>query len=293
MKKLTKRQNESIANIDNVLEKELDKEIEELKKLNPVLKKEKNEDIKSMIRYYNNLTHEIENRRTRIHNFTIQMLAIYVTMIGFLLTQYRKVISASILGKIIFIEIIIVLSIQIVLNLISIFIYEKQSAYRYPFSNLDKYGNQWKWFYYGNKETLKINTDIVSEPSATIKPYLQSLKNFVDNYRKEDLNSELVSNIKQLHLLMVHNYYKNQFYLKLTYFQKKSAELWLISIICIILASIIIYFLNLSTYNKFFIVILYYGIYYCIKFIPLENVKIPFFAILNSINLCLLPSNKS
>ena len=37
-----------------------------------------------------------------------------------------------------------------------------------------------------------------------------------------DLSNEIVNNIQQLHLLRVHNYYKNKFFLQLTDIQKSS-----------------------------------------------------------------------
>jgi len=222
------------------IESEISSELESLKQLDKESKKAKNEDIKSMIKYYITLTSEIENRRTRIHSFMIQMLAIYVTAASFLSIQYQKACS-TILGSIIFWGIIGALLIQIILSLCSIFLYEKQSGFRYPFLNLEKekYGNQWKWFYYGDKKILDINVKATSDPKTTIEPYLKSLKDLVHDYREEDLDKELSNNIIQLHLLRVHNYYKNQFFLQLTGQQKLSIKVWLWSI-CIILISVVV-----------------------------------------------------
>jgi hypothetical protein len=116
---------------------------------------------------------------------------------------------------------------QIFFCLYSTFIYERQSGFRYPFLWLEaeEYGNKWKWFYYGSKPLQNISTKTVRESktfSTTIEPYLESFRDFINEYRVENVDSEITDNIQQLHLLRVHNYFKNKFFLQLTDIQKQS-----------------------------------------------------------------------
>lgn len=194
------------------LKNSISKKLESFKQLDEKAKQQKNTDIKSMIRYYNGMTDKIEDRRIRIHNSTLQLLAICVTGAGLLTSQYQTIIP------VLFWVIMPVLLIQIVSSLVSIISYTKQASFRYPFLCLKRFGNKWKWFYYGNKEVLKINTAAIlgsNKFNETLEPYLKGLKNFVRNYREENLDEEISNNVQQLYLLQVHNYYKNRFYLQL------------------------------------------------------------------------------
>lgn len=205
------------------MESSISQELQLIKGLDESTKKTKNDDIKSMIKYYINLTNNIEDRRTRIHDFTLQMLMICITAAGLLYTQYQKI------CPIIFWTITAVLLEQIIFSFVSVFFYEKQSGFRYPFLDLEQYGNTWKWFYYGNRELLKINACPIKTSKKfgeTIEPYLKSFGTFTRNYREENLDAEILNNIQQLHLLQVHNFYKNRFYLQLTNIRKWSIILF-------------------------------------------------------------------
>ncbi len=233
------------------IDAEIAKEMGDLKKIPLDEKKKKNEDIKYMISYYIKLTNEIEQRRNRIYNFTLQMLAIYISALGLLLTQYLKFTSsnAAIWAKIIFYVILFAIVIQIMLIILyAIPAYLSQSSWPYVFSNsslkkfnLTKYGNRWKWFYYGDQEIQKINLSSKTF-EETLSQYLKSLKNFIKNYREEDLNSEIENNIIQLHLLRVHNYYKNKFYLRLSKAQKISSYIWELACIFVCFILLVRYF---------------------------------------------------
>jgi hypothetical protein len=195
------------------LKKEIDEEIKSLSKLGIEEKNCKNKDIKSMIQHYLNLTDKMEERRTHIYNFTLQYLIICSTGAGLLFSQRNRI------DDIIFYPIMVVLIIQIMFSIAIIIFHERQSAFRYPFLYLDEYGNKWKWFYYGNKSVPKIKTMPVrpsKRPDQTTIPYLEGLKEFIQNYKNEKIDEELSDNIQQLYLLLVHNYYKNQFHLQLT-----------------------------------------------------------------------------
>ena len=186
-----------------------------------------------MIKYYRDMTIEIEDRRTRQNNVNLQMLAISVTAFAVLISNSQKFIniqSGNILYKFTF-SIIAVLAVSAIVSLL---LFVKQSTFKYPFLELKKFGNRWKWFYYGNEEILKINANPFSKKdwNNSLKPYLRGLSNFVDNYEKENLNIEIIDNIQQLYLLQVHNYYKNHFYLQLTNIWKYSLYIIVLIIIC-------------------------------------------------------------
>lgn len=208
-----------------VLKKEVSDEINALKSLSDDEKRQKNDNIISMIRHYVDMSDKIEDRRGRIRTFTLQMLAIWVAA-AILLTAFYFNKNVDI--HIIFFASVLALFIgQISFCLYSAFVYERQSGFRYPFlwPVAAEYGNTWKWFYYGSKSLQRISTKIIRISKTfdtTLGPYLESFRNFIKEYRLENLDSEIINNIQQLHLLRAHNYFKNKFFLQLTDIQKKS-----------------------------------------------------------------------
>ena len=66
--KLQKQKNSKLEQ----LKKGIEEEITSLSKLGIEEKNCKNKDIKSMIQHYLNLTDKMEDRRTRIYNFTLE-----------------------------------------------------------------------------------------------------------------------------------------------------------------------------------------------------------------------------
>lgn len=173
---------------------------------------DKRQDLRKMIEYYGKMTDEVEKRRQQIMTFSLTTLTICIPAIGIVFSQ------AAAMGRIVFWPIFIVLLIQMIFSVIIAIVYEKQSAYHYPFLKLEEYGNQWKWFYKGNAEIQKIPTSLLLSENKIklgIEGYLKGLNLFTKNYADENREKEIEGNIKQLYLLQVHNYYKNQFYLQL------------------------------------------------------------------------------
>lgn len=232
----------SIKNNEEIkLKKIISQKLEEITQMNYNSKKNKNEDIKQMIKHYRNMTVEIEDRRTRTNNFNLQTLAISVTALVLLISNSQKfniIDLGNILYNLLF-SIIVVLAISSVISLV---FFQTQSAFKYSFLELKEFGNKWKWFYYGNEEILKINANPFSKKkhwNNSLKPYLRGLSIFLTKYKEEDLNKEITDNMQQLYLLQVHNYYKNQFYLQLTTVWKYSLY---IIILLIIFAVVVVIF---------------------------------------------------
>ena len=205
------------------LKKEVSEEVDSLKALSNDEKRSKNDNMISMIRHYIKMTDRVEDRRNGIHTFTLQMLAIWVAAIFVLFVLYFD--EDIKINSVLFGVIIAVLITQILFCLYHALIYYKQSSFRYAFlwSELGQYGNKWKWFYYGSEPIQRIATNTILESksfNATVEPFLESYRDFRHNYVVENLDSEITDNIQQLHLLRVHNYYKNKFYLQLTAIQK-------------------------------------------------------------------------
>lgn len=204
-------------------------------------KSQKNEDIKSMILYYGDQTKTIEDRRTRLAEFSWQSLALAITAFAIIIAlsifNLYKGLVLIFLGVIIF------------FSLLKIAEYHFQSAFRYPFLKFPDYSNKWKWFYYGNPYITKINTN----PCTYINKryfgkdqlnYLQGLNKFVENYTTENIDKELEDNIIQLYLLQVHNYYKNQFYLRLLKYDKYTP----IIIFALLIVYLIVVLILISVY---------------------------------------------
>jgi len=207
------------------LEEEVSDEVDALKSLSDNEKRQKNDNIICMIRHYIDMSEKVEDRRGRIRTFTLQALAIWVAAAIFLTAFY---LDMNVDIHIVLFAVALALFIgQICFCLYSTFVYERQSGFRYPFlwAAAEEYGNKWKWFYYGSKPLQRISTKTIRQSKTfgtTVEPYLESLREFINEYRLEDLDSEIVDNIQQLHLLRVHNYFKNKFFLQLTDIQKQS-----------------------------------------------------------------------
>jgi hypothetical protein len=168
-----------------------------------------NDDVKKMISYYNQLTNQIESRRTRLVESSWQTLTILIAASGLL-------IAAKLTGIILY-PTLVIFGIQIIFAIAKLHEYQAQSGFKYPFNNSD-YGNKWKWFYHANPFIKLINPDPFQKEHKNqnnLLPYLEGLHFFVENYGNETLDKELHDNIQQLYLLQVHNYYKNKFFLRL------------------------------------------------------------------------------
>ena len=208
-----------------VLKKEVSDEVNALESLSADEKRQKNDNIIYMIRHYIDMSDKVEDRRGRIRNFALQALAIWIAAAILLTALY---LDENVAIPITLFTTALALFIgQICFCLYSAIVYERQSGFRYPFlwPTAEEYGNKWKWFYYGSKPLQKISTKTIRQSKTfgtTVEPYLESLRDFINEYRLEDLDSEIIDNIQQLHLLRVHNYFKNNFFLQLTNIQKQS-----------------------------------------------------------------------
>ena len=225
------------------LKQQVSKQLGELLKLEDKELEYKNRDIKNMISYYSNITDKIEDRRIRIHNFSLQILAVSVAAEALLITA--DTINITSYTRILYYAALVIFSILIFFSLITSIIFIMQSSFVYPFNksdNLEGIGqNKWKWFYYGNENIFKINPDplkLRQNSDEACIPYLENLKDFIVSYKEENLQKEISDNIQQLYLLHVHNYYKNRFYLQLT-------KVWEIATIFILLVLILTIVLSL------------------------------------------------
>jgi len=126
----SKRDSKELQNLDNSVSQKL----KSLKGLKNEELLRKNDDVKNMISYYNNLTDSIEGRRNKVYDFNIQYFAVLITISSILYTIRNQLGMwyALIIG---------LLGIQILYSLLIIVTYEMQSKYRYPFLQNEKYGN--------------------------------------------------------------------------------------------------------------------------------------------------------
>jgi len=229
--------------ISNLHEK-IKKSIEEIVSLKPKVKEEKLRNVKEMITFYTNSTNQIEERRIRIGELSWQSLVILLTAASLLiLSNFLLIIKIPIVIIIIFLVVVQVLKIRE---------YFAQSTYDYPFKRNKGFNNNWKWFYYGNDSVTKISENPFNLEKTEISDnyyYLEGLKFFLDSYKNEDNNTELVDGLQQLFLLQVHNYYKNRFYLRLLELER----IWYKGVfISIIVISVIVLFLLGFSYFYFF-----------------------------------------
>jgi hypothetical protein len=180
----------------------------------------KNSDVKDMIHYVEGMTNAIEARRHAIYTSSLQFVAILLTLTGVVIAVTSDpVYNISPMVSYALQAVIVLMIIQSFGAVVLVFLYERQSKYRYPFLKIPEYSNQWKWFYRGIEHIGSIRPQRLvfdEAPAHTTKLYLCGLIFFVNKYRNENPKEELKSNLCQLYLLHVHNMYKNKFYLQLT-----------------------------------------------------------------------------
>lgn len=172
----------------------------------------KNNDIKEMILYYNNLTKDTEERRIKIHYHNLQLSVILLAGVGLIIGQWNNLyneIKPFLIAPMI---------IQFISIIVAIYYFERQSKFPYIFKSENEFGNRWKWFYYGNTSIQNIDRSILKyskNSDKTLKPFLEGYDYFLQMYLNEDIDTEIKNNLQQLYLLQVHDYYKNRFYLQL------------------------------------------------------------------------------
>lgn len=186
----------------------IDQQFLALKKLPKSSKVLKIEDTKLMVKHYIGMTDAIETRRIRANDQALQILALSITGLGILFSgKVSFPVNSELLMKI-NATIISVLVGQIIFSLVITLTFFLQTNFTYyPFQQNPQYSNKWKWFYYGNPEIKRIDTNPYIQSHSfgnTTEPYLNGLIYFADNYVKEDVDAELKDNIQQLYLLQVH-----------------------------------------------------------------------------------------
>jgi hypothetical protein len=197
-------------------------------------------DLTQMIRHQIDLTDKVESRRVQANQFALQTLALCFTGIGVLVATARGNYPAVIQGVIVF------LSLYALTALVISFVFERQSSFRYPFLSLQRHGNSWKWFYYGNPRVQELSTAIplrrrkgASDATLECQKFLASLVFFTECYTKETLDSAVVDALRQFHLLQAHSYYKNKFYLKLSNIHRKGTTLAILGALLAILVAVL------------------------------------------------------
>lgn len=195
---------------------EISSSLDTIKNLPTETLQAKNKEIKELISYYIGLTKDVEDRRTKIYITSLQVLALSLASLLFVIDKKEKLLTSN-FGSVALYTVGSVAICFIVGALCCGILYHLQSKFIYPFLKQAEYSNKWKWFYYGNKHIQKLNTKIFCLDSTKEEMiYLQGLSDFIELYSTETMEQEIESNIIQLYLLQVHNYYKNKFYLQLT-----------------------------------------------------------------------------
>lgn len=227
------------------IEKEYKENMDNLKNLSNNQKKDIYKESFELIKYFENMTGKTEERRNSIYSTAVNSLNI---IIGFL----TLIISINISNENLlpfFVPVYVFCAISIINELFVMVVFWMQSSSKYVSKDarLEKYGNYWKWFYYGNKYIPKISTSFkrflkVSGKNQnnafdeeSVEAYFDGLNYVVKQYKNETINEKAENNIKQLYLMQVINYYKNRYIMSLSSIN----NIFAIIRICGVLASII------------------------------------------------------
>ena len=121
MKSIKLSQNDQ--NQMNILKQSIEQSRSRLAQQDENEKSSKAADVVSMINYYTKLTQAIEERRNKIHNFTVQLLAICVAALTLIVPNMNKI------PNIILYPAIGVLIVLLLSCIVSIFIFSRQSGF--------------------------------------------------------------------------------------------------------------------------------------------------------------------
>jgi len=196
--------------LDNVVAQEL----EALERLDHDAKQRKNDELRELIKYYFELNNRIDERCTRISNFSLQFLFICGIGIGVLL-RYRSVVDTAS-----FTIILSFLSVQVLYLLLIVLSYEsavrlKDMRYNMPeeqaLEQLEPSSNILKDIRRSFSRAFFRSWRRKGEPAA----YVEGLKSFVRNYHEEDINKKILNNTEQLYMLQAENAYSNRLCLRL------------------------------------------------------------------------------
>ena len=207
-------------------------------------RKEKIQDAIRMIEFHRAGTDAIEERRNRVYENALTIMGAIVAAFAIVFSLNNTVASSRFV-----IVLISFLCAQFFVQLMIVVWYYIQSAKKYPFNNTEiidaKYSNQWKWFYHGHEDVNSMPLTTLSfwekNEEKTSEKYLSGLEKTINTHLSEKEEDEYVSAITQMYLLMVHNAYKNRFYLELINIQKYGG---IFSVLILLVAATISCFCN-------------------------------------------------
>lgn len=199
--------------VKKMIDEVASQELAALDKLDDNAKQRKNDELRELIKYYFELNNRVDERCTRIANFSLQFLVLCALGMG-VVFLYRDVISIAS-----FTIILAFFSLQILYLLLIVLSYE--SAVRLKDIR-----------YISSQEEL----DELAPPRSIIKDlkrsfsraffhswrrrgepttYLEGLKSFVRNYYEQDINKKILNNMEQLYMLQAENLHCARLYRRL------------------------------------------------------------------------------
>lgn len=235
------------------IEKIYTEKIENIKKLSNEDKEKIYHETSNLIEYFNAMSDTAETKRTSIYNSALTRINLFLIFLTVIVTINISTGSSKLTQF--FIPVYTVISISVIGELLTVFVYWIQSSSIYVSKDLRlmDYGNYWKRFYYGNPHILKISTSIrecigksgknqnnVFKEEEVIE-YMNGLNYEIEKFSNESLDEKVINNIQQLYLMQVHNYYKNRYNMKLATINNIFLVVKIIGAIVSIIISMIIF----------------------------------------------------
>ena len=176
-------------------------------------KTRKNDDLRDLIKYYFDLNNALEDRCTRINNFSLQFLLLCILGAGFILYHWHG------FTPVLFTLAFSFLCVHMLFLLLIVIAYESELRAKDSLFSIEaENGEAKEWFYFRGESVIKHFSRAILRPRGSPdapRPYVEGLRSFVRNYREEDINQKIINNMEQLYLLQAQHSHCNRLYFRL------------------------------------------------------------------------------
>lgn len=236
-------------------EDELKENIRKIGELDDAKKKEIYNETTNLIEYFERMSSEMEKRKESIYNQAVTKISLLLAFIAVVIGLQQKNSDLFLY----FSPIYVFCAGSIANSIIICNAYWKQSQSKYVFKDqrLQKYGNYWKRFYYGNQFILNIDATTENNKNGSgenlkskyndksVMAYLQGLNYEILQFSSEKQTEMTINNIAHFYMLQVHNYYKNRQHMELVEINKRYNKYIIICTLACVIFNIFIYYVIL------------------------------------------------
>ena len=172
-------------------------------------------DVKEMIDFVTRRSDAADGERFKYLQSSLQVIGFILVIFGLALSGLDKTTAWSPIVLASLVSVGFALVVAGLGSLVIVVMYFAQARFRYPFVYYSQLGNSWRWFYYGNVdpetpegEFFYRNRDYQQRYA---RAYATDLERYLSRYIRDPLPEQIISDLRQLFLLIEHDRYKQRF----------------------------------------------------------------------------------